>query len=257
MRWIDLHGAANVRDVGGLPAACGRSVAERRLVRADNLGDLAREDVATLVDGWQVRTVVDLRTPGEVDAEGPGALVDLPRVRRVHHSMLPEVGHATDASADALLTRRERLLKRYPDDIVCAMYLAYLSDRPDSVVGAFRALLADGGATLVHCAAGKDRTGVVVALALAAAGVRRDAIVADYIATGERIDAVLDRLRASPTYATDIDRIPVSAHTPRAGTMHAFLDELDRAYGGARGWLRQHGVSDGEVERLRAHLLEP
>ena len=63
-------------------------------------------------------------------------------------------------------------------------YLAYLRHRPDSVVEAVRTMAAPGGAVLVHCAAGKDRTGVVVALALAAAGVSRGAVVADYVATG-------------------------------------------------------------------------
>ncbi|SNR81901.1 Protein tyrosine/serine phosphatase [Haloechinothrix alba] len=256
MGWIELHGAANVRDLAGLPAEDGRRVAERKLVRADNLRGLSQADVTTLVRERRVRTVVDLRTRSEVRSEGPGALTEIPQVRHLYHSMLPEEDGSAADSSDALLTRRERILSRYPDDFVCGMYLGYLAERPDSVVAAVRSVLDDEGATLVHCAAGKDRTGVVVALALSAAGVERDAVIADYVATGERITAVLDRLRASPTYADGIDRIPVDAHRPRPETMAAFLDELERHYGGARGWLRRHGVDDDEIARLRAYLLD-
>ena len=76
-------------------------------------------------------------------------------------------------------------------------YLGYLEDRPDQVVAAVRTIASSEGPVLVHCAAGKDRTGVVVALALSAVGVRPEAIVADYAATGERTGPLLDRLRRS------------------------------------------------------------
>ena len=89
------------------------------------------------------------------------------------------------------------------------------------------------GAALVHCAAGKDRTGVVVALALSAVGVRPDAVAADYAATGERLELLLARLRRSPTYARDVNSKPAGSHRPQASTMAAFLDQLTARYGGA------------------------
>jgi protein-tyrosine phosphatase len=147
-------------------------------------------------------TVIDLRSEAEVESEGPGPLTAVPTVRRLHQSVMPEAGEATDASADALLVRRERALSRYPDDILCSLYHGYLEDRPDSITAALRSIAESPGAALVHCAAGKDRTGVVVGLALSAVGVQRDAIVADYAASGDRIGAILDRLRASATYPT-------------------------------------------------------
>ena len=101
------------------------------------------------------------------------------------------------------------------DNPSIGFYLAYLRHRPDSVVEAVRTMAEPGGAVLVHCAAGKDRTGVVVALALSAAGVSRDAVVADYVATGDRLEAVLARLLASPTYAADLDGTPADVHRPR------------------------------------------
>src|SRR3954469_730432 len=150
--WIDLDGAVNVRDLGGLPIDAGRRTAERRLLRADNLQGLSEADIALLVD-LGLSTVVDLRSKGEVDSEGPGPLTRVDSVRFVHQSVIPEAGKATDAAADGLLAfteRRERLLELYPDDPVCAYYLGYLNDRPDSVIGALRAIGEAPGAALVH-----------------------------------------------------------------------------------------------------------
>jgi protein tyrosine/serine phosphatase len=255
MHWIDLEGAANVRDVGGMPTNDNRRTKLARLIRADNLQGLTPKDVDRLVGDMGVETVVDLRSVGEVDSEGPGPLTRVPSVAHVHQSVIPEGGQATDAAADGLLARRERVLSHYPDDPVCAYYLGYITDRPDSIVGALRAVADSSGAALVHCAAGKDRTGVVVALALSIVGVDRDAIVDDYTASGDRIDAIMDRLRASPTYAKDIDKMPPDVHKPRAETMVAFLRELDARYGGVLPWLGAHGYADADAARLRAELV--
>jgi hypothetical protein len=171
-------------------------------------------------------------------------------------SLLPEAGHMTDVAKDALAVNRQRAIERDPDDIARSFYLGYLEDRPDSVVAALRAVAEAPGATIVHCAAGKDRTGVVVAMALSAVGVPRDVVVADYGATGLRIEAILDRLRSSPTYAADIDNVPAHEHDPRPDIMVRFLDWLDEAHGGPVGWLAAHGFDSRDVERLRAKLLK-
>jgi protein tyrosine/serine phosphatase len=254
--WIELEGAVNVRDVGGLPTDAGRSTATRRLLRSDNLQGLTDRDVGTLVGELGLTLVVDLRSPAEVAAEGPGPLTKVPSVIHVDRSVLPEGGEATDAAADGIIARRERALAHYPDDPVTAFYLGYLADRPDSIVGALHAIVEAKGAALVHCAAGKDRTGVVVAMALSAVGVRRDSVIADYVASGERIDAILARLRASETYARDIDKLPADVHKPRAETMVAFLTELDTKDDGVLGWLAKHDYGPAEIERLRARLLD-
>jgi protein tyrosine/serine phosphatase len=123
------------------------------------------------------------------------------------------------------------------------------------VVAALRSVAQSGGAALVHCAAGKDRTGVVVAVALSAVGVRRPAVIADYAATGERIGPVLARLRRSPTYADDISDEPDELQRPRPQTMAAFLEQVDARYGGAARWLAGHGFGPDDLELLRAKLL--
>ncbi|MCT2588105.1 tyrosine-protein phosphatase [Actinophytocola gossypii] len=256
MAWIELENAVNVRDVGGLPTVGGGSTVPGRLVRSDNLQDLSPTDVTRLVDEVGVRTVIDLRSHAEVTSEGPGPLRAVDHVRHLHLSVLPESQGMTDAAADALALNRRRARERDASDLMLAFYLGYLEDRPDSIVGALRAIADAPGAALVHCAAGKDRTGVVVALALSVAGVRREVVVADYTATAERIDRVLDRLRSSPTYAEDVDRLPAEEHRPRAATMDRLLARLDSDHGGVLGWLAEHGFDARDAKRLRDKLLE-
>jgi protein-tyrosine phosphatase len=254
MPWIDLEGAVNVRDLGGLPTEDGRQTLGGRLLRADNLQDLSPADVAKLVQDIGVTTVVDLRSSAELASEGPAPLDAVPGVRHAHHPVIPELGSATDAVAGALLTRIGQDRSRFPDDPTCGHYLGYLEDRPDQVVAALQTIARDPGAALVHCAAGKDRTGVVVALALTAVGVRPDAVIADYAATGDRIEAILSRLRKSRTYARDIDSQPAVPHVARPETMAAFLQQMDARYGGVVRWLAHHGFVDDDLRLLRAKL---
>jgi hypothetical protein len=176
-------------------------------------------------------------------------------VLHIHHPVLPEAGSATDAASDPLLTRADRDRTRYPADPICGHYLGYLEDRPDQVAAAVRSVAQSKGAALVHCAAGKDRTGVVVAVALSAIGVRRQAVIADYAATGERIGPLLARLRSSPTYEDDISSEPDESQRPRPETMAAFLEQVDSRYGGAARWLAGHGFVHDDLQLLRAKLL--
>lgn len=256
MRWIKLENAVNVRDLGGLPAGSGSRTRTGQLIRSDNLQDLSPSDVTRLVDELGVTTVVDLRSAGEVDAEGPGPLKALSSVAHVHLSLMPEAGEMTDVAKDALALNRERALQLETEHVADAFYFGYLEDRPDSIVGALRTIATAPGAALVHCAAGKDRTGVVIALALSVAGVTREEIVADYEATGERIELILDRLRSSPTYAADIDNVPAHEHDPRPDIMRRFLARLDKEFGGPLGWLDGHGFDKVDAERLRNKLVE-
>jgi protein tyrosine/serine phosphatase len=260
-RWVRLDGAVNVRDLGGLPTADGRTTAYGKVLRSDNLQGLTPWDVRRLVDDLAVRTVIDLRTGVEVDKEGPGPLTAEPLVVHRHLSLFPEGGRTTDVEADVLLPwQREWNVAGEEDNPGVRYYLSYLKERPDSVVSALRAMTApdgpDGsGSAIVHCAAGKDRTGVVVAIALSAVGVARDAVIGDYVATGDRLDLVLARLRASPTYAPDLDGSPADVHRPRPETLRRFLDVIDERSGGPLGWLASAGFGTDEVAALRSRLV--
>ncbi len=254
MAWIELEGAVNVRDLGDLPTEDGQKTARASLLRADNLQDLTPADITKLVRDIGVTTVVDLRSTNELRAEGPAPLDAVAGVRHAHHPVLPELGANTDVVADALLARDRLDRTRYPDNPVTGHYLGYLEDRPDQVVGAVRSIAHAGGAALVHCAAGKDRTGVVVALALTVAGVPAQAVAADYAATGERTEAIMDRLRRSRLYAGDINSRPADLHRPHAETMTAFLEQMDARYGGVASWLTDNGLSSADLDALRVKL---
>jgi protein-tyrosine phosphatase len=254
--WIELEGAVNVRDLGGLPTTDGGTTVPGRLVRSDNLQDLTPNDIARLVDQLGVTTVVDLRSTNEVTIEGPTPLGARPDVRHVHHPVLREFLDVADTVKAALLTEMlEADAKRYPDDPFAGHYLGYLENRPEEVTGALREIATAPGATVVHCAAGKDRTGVVCALALTVAGVGQDVIVADYAATNERLEAIVERLRRSKLYAGMTGR-PADVHAPRPETMKAFLEQLTVKYGGIDSWLTSHGFGDDEIAALRAKLRQ-
>jgi protein-tyrosine phosphatase len=269
-RWVRLDGTTNTRDLGGLPTTDGGTTIPGRILRSDNLQTLSEDDVRRLVGGIGLREVIDLRTTAEILLEGRSPLRDVPEVSHRHFTLLPERGHHTDVFAveeDEPLDLPEgwlqTLLPRqiaehdHGEPPAVRAYLGYLGQRADNVVGALRALAAtDTGASVVHCAAGKDRTGVVCALALAVAGVAHEDIVADYAMTAEVIDALVAKLAASPTYAQDMDQRDVPGHTPRAETMDRVLALLDERFGGATGWLEAHGLGAEEQAALRARLRD-
>jgi protein-tyrosine phosphatase len=255
--WIELEGAVNARDLGGLPTIDGGSTVHGRLLRSENLQELTPSDVSRLVEELGVTTVVDLRSTNEVTIEGPAPLDKLSGVRHAHHPVLKEFLDVSDTLKAALLTESvEADRERYPDDPMCGHYLGYLENRPEEVIGALRTIATAPGAAIVHCAAGKDRTGVVVALALTIAGVEPEAIVDDYMATDDRLEAIVERLSRSRMYAGEITSRPVKAHAPRAETMKAFLEQLTVRYGGIDAWLTANGFGEAEVATLRAKLRQ-
>ncbi|MGI8722660.1 MAG: tyrosine-protein phosphatase [Geodermatophilaceae bacterium] len=284
--WVHLDGAVNVRDLGGLPTDDGRSTLRRRLLRADNLQDLTDADVRLLVDDYGVRQVLDLRTSAEIDLEGPGPITRETAVTVREFTLYPEAGKRTDALTETRSGAPRGTPqtpwtsgRRPPLDIdagerpAVIHYLGYLRHAASNIVDSLRAIgERDDGATLVHCAAGKDRTGTVIALALLVAGVRRGDVVADYARSGEVIDKIMARLASTQTYAadvsdaegnpvTDVNMDPVTwaaianRQRPRAETMSRLLEILDERAGGPLRWLTEAGLTAAEQRALRTHLL--
>ena len=243
-RWIGLDGTANTRAV--VPGA---------LLRSDNLQSLTARDVRLLVEQEALEVVLDLRTEMEVRLEGPGPITHEPRVRIEHRSLYPGSGGNTDLDADSVNLWPPTGPSRWPDEPrVVQAYLSYLTGRPDSVVASVRTIANARGAVLVHCAAGKDRTGVVVALALDAAGIDRRLIVGDYLATAERIDEIMERLISSPTYRSELEGHDPRTHAPVPGTIERVFELLDEGFGGSGAWLSTHGMSSAELDRLRRKM---
>ncbi|MDP9866502.1 MULTISPECIES: tyrosine-protein phosphatase [Streptosporangium] len=260
-RWIDLEGAVNVRDLGGLATVDGGTTRFGRVFRSDNLQGLTGRDIQLLVGELKLRHVIDLRSGAEVSLEGPGPLTAVPEVSIHHHTLFAEGGRHTDVEADTIdadrvLPWQERVEEDLAELRVTGFYYAYLRDRPDSVLAALRAMAGGDGAAVVHCAAGKDRTGVVCALALEVAGATREAIVADYTATGERLESILARLRSSATYRDDLDSRPADDHRPRPEYIEQFLQVIDDRFGGPLPWLASHGWTEADSQALRSRLRD-
>jgi protein tyrosine/serine phosphatase len=247
--WIDLEGAVNAR-----------AVVPGRLLRSDNLQDLTPRDVQHLVEDHGLRAVIDLRTGAEVQLEGPGPLTRVADVVIEHRSLYPEAGERTDAiEADTIVpwqNGRDRGADLPGEPPTVRAYWGYLERRPDSIVAALRTIAAPpaDGAVLVHCAAGKDRTGLVIAMAMEIAGAERDAVVADYARTSERIERIVRRLASSPTYAHDMQTQDPMHHAARPESMARVLELLDERHGGVGGWLAEHGFGDDDAAALRARL---
>lgn len=268
LAWVDLEGVDNMRDVGGLPTRNGETVVPGRVIRSDNLQELPPASVRHLVDDLGVTDVVDLRTFVEVAKEGDGPMVAEPGVRIHHHTLYTEDTKETGIPAGerelpwesdrnmrtAAKVRRPEKEERKHDSYWSKHYLGYLERRPDSVVAALRAIGDADGAVVVHCAAGKDRTGTIVGLALLLVGVTPDAVVADYAATTERLPRILERLARHPAYAANLEGKTVAQQEPRADTMRLLIQALD-AEGGPEAWLRRHGWTDEDTASLRAKLL--
>nr|WP_222131625.1 tyrosine-protein phosphatase [Pseudonocardia sp. C8] len=241
-RWLTFDGLVNARDVGGLPLEGGGRVRRGVLLRTEALEGLSPGDVARLTGEYGVVQVLDLRKDEEILVHGPGALADAGiTVHRL--SFIPETGRGLPEIDDDA-------------DPMVGHYLAYLGDRAGNVVAGVRRLAEqETGATVVHCAAGKDRTGVLVALVCSAVGVPRADVVADYALSATRIEALFRRWTAGrgepmPPSA-DLDR-----HRPRAEVMETFLRLLDERHGGPVGWLQENGLTGDELARLRSRLRD-
>ena len=275
-QWIDLDGVANMRDLGGLPTETGETVRPRRLLRSDNLQNLSPEAIETLVTRYGVTDVVDLRTHVELAKEGDGPLRALEHIRHHHHTLyredsiesgipaaeraLPweadERREAAAAKGGTVTDRSEEAgRRRTHEEFWSEHYLSYLSTRPDSIVAALDAIAASSGAAIVHCAAGKDRTGTVVGLALKVVGVSDELVIADYAASAERVPAIMARLRSSTAYAANLQDKTVAQQSPTTDTMRLLLTALEERHGGVLGWLGGQGWTEADTDRLRRKLL--
>jgi protein tyrosine/serine phosphatase len=106
-----------------------------------------------------------------------------------------------------------------------------------------------------HCAAGKDRTGVVSALLLSLLGVREEIIVADYAATREALDAIVERLMSSEGYRGMFEELPPDTLHADPETMEGFLARVRQEFGSMVAYAAEIGIAGADVERLRARLI--
>lgn len=241
-RRIDLEGCFNFRDLGGYPTQDGRRVRWRQLFRSDALHHLTSGDVERVTAQLGVRHVVDLRSSGELEAEGRGLLAEAPG--RFHHLPLFDGQIPSDPSLSF-------------DEITLADRYFMLLEFAQEPIARVLATLAESEAPAVyHCAAGKDRTGVISALLLALLGVSDAAIVADYAATQETLDAVVDRLLTAQSYQETLSTLPADTLHAEPETMLRLLDQLRERFGSVEGYAAKIGISRSLVDGLRERVLE-
>ncbi len=240
-RHLRLSGAYNVRDLGGYRIAGGGQTQCDRVLRADGLHRLDASDVDDLV-GRGLCTVIDLRRPSEL-AEAPNPFARHDRVAYHHVSLFDRLAPLEMVGSDNLLLDLYKLAFRERRQEFAAV-MGIIADAPE-------------GAVLFHCAAGKDRTGLVAAILLGLAGVAPEDIVADYALTGPLIAPLLegfvDHARARGLDVAGFRRLL----TCEPETMAATLAELDDMHGGVAGYLGSIGLSDNTIARLRSRLTAP
>jgi protein-tyrosine phosphatase len=230
----------NVRDVGGYQTSDGRTIRWRTLLRGDNLCNLSPEASATLL-AHGLRTVIDLRYIAELDvAVHPfGSLGAHTGVVDYRH--LP-LRHPDDAALDAAHEAAQSLAEIYQ------VYLDLGAPRFAAIVRAFAD--APEGAVIVHCHVGKDRTGIVVGLLLALAGVPAETIVADYALSAGYLQPMFEASKRADPDVND------TLWHSQPETMRAWLERLETVHGGAEHYLLTAGLTPQEIERARARLRE-
>jgi protein-tyrosine phosphatase len=239
-RNVSFSSAYNFRDVGGYAGLDGRQVRWRRLFRADTLHRLRDDDWDTFT-ALGVKTVIDLRRPFEVAEHGRVRDYEGLDYRNVvlEHADWSEVPH--------------------PDGVVHERWLAdrYLNFAEDGRAALSTALsvIADPEAApvVVHCMAGKDRTGVTCGLALSLLGVADEVIAEDYALTTSAMRSLTEYLRVhNPAVVEGNEHMFDSP----AEAMLLFLTDLRARHGSIENYAREIGLKDEQVAAMRDHLLE-
>jgi protein-tyrosine phosphatase len=240
-RRLAWEGCLNARDLGGYPAAGGNQTRWGAVVRSDSLAALTPAGRAALAD-YGVRAVVDLRLPDEL-AEHPNPYAE-PGDHGIAYTNVSFIDPAA-APPDEVSTLAEdylRMLDRYRGGVAQAM--AAIAEAPD-------------GAVLIHCAAGKDRTGLISALLLGLVGVPAESIAADYALTAECLrPREQEWLEHGPGERAEREAI-LARFAPTAEVMLEVLGRLTERYGGVEQYLTEAGVGPDHLRRLRDRLLAP
>ncbi|SNT65319.1 Protein tyrosine/serine phosphatase [Asanoa hainanensis] len=233
-RSYPLDGVFNFRDIGGYAGHDGRTVRWRQVFRSDSVH---RVDPAAL-PSLGVRTVIDLRRPREVARDG--RVVDYPGLSYQH--IHPEHPEWTAAGPDETIDRF--IADRYRE----------LADIGTAGIAAALKVIADptAGPVVVHCVAGKDRTGVVCALTLSLLGVADDDVAADYALSTAASQRFSAWLRAA---LPDAEVPPTPFMASPATAMLLFLAELRDRHGSIEGYATHAGLTTDDLAALRSHLL--
>lgn len=244
-RELAWEGLLNVRDLGGHSTEDGGETKYGRIVRADSIRRLTEAGWQALLD-YGVRTIIDLRTDEERQADPPA---ELPL----------EIEHISLFDEDPLVFMKvESVVDQAPDVATGTrdVYLVFLESFKHNVA---RALLgvadAPEGGVVVHCMGGKDRTGLITAFLLHIAGVPTEELATDYALSEERLRPRHEEWFAAAETEAELERLKRIAQTPAESIVGVF-EELERRYGSVEAYLRSGGLDDDDIARLRARLRD-
>lgn len=243
-RCVRFEAAFNFRDLGGYGCKDGRRLRWRRLFRSDALQWMTQGDAHKAREVLGVRSVVDLRDTEEVQRNGRAPFLQHP-VRYFHVPIL-------DGERRASQQAQER-----PDFDMARLYLRMLRKGAQDFVKAMRTIAERSHEPVVfHCAAGKDRTGLLAAILLGAMGVSDDDIVGDYALTAGHMDPIIERMRSTPGYAEIVGDRPADNFSSRPEAMARTLDGVRADWGSMRGYVIANGICTDELATLEHAVLE-
>ena len=254
-----LAGVRNFRDVGGLPTVDGRRVAYGRLFRSGHLAHATASDAAFLAS-LGLHTVFDFRNAADQRLEG--ADIELPGVRNVNLPLTDPADGAEfwkmvrDGDLEQL---RELLADGRAARRMIVSYRTIIKERTAEHRQVLHALAEDSVPALMHCAAGKDRAGLSVAVTLLAVGVERDAVMTDYLESNARHRRykVHRSGSASSAYTPEVMELLSPLFDARAEYLEAAFDTIGQTWGGVDAYLEQGlAVTPAIRERLRERFLD-
>ncbi|MDX2820993.1 tyrosine-protein phosphatase [Streptomyces ipomoeae] len=255
----ELTGVRNFRDVGGLPTVDGRRVRHGVLFRSGHLAHATDEDAAFLAS-LGLHTIFDFRNAADQKLEGPD--VELPGVRNVN---LP-LSDPADGAEFWKMVRDGDLdqLRALLDDgkaagRMIASYRMIIKNRTAEHSRVLHALAEDSVPALMHCAAGKDRAGLSIAVTLLALGVEREAILTDYLESNAKHRRYkVHRSSTSPSaYSPEVMELLSPLFDARAEYLQAAFDTVEETWGDVDTYLAQGlNVTPETLERLRERLLD-
>lgn len=234
-----LRTLTNFRDVGGLLTEDGRQIRSGLLFRSDSVQDIKAEEAAILVGNLGICNIVDLRLGAEAAKQGRGPLMKHP----VSYFNVPLID--VDGPSGP------------PGRVMLEFYVDHLDNDVNLPMAIETIAFAVRRPTLVHCAGGKDRTGLTLLLVELLCGVTVEGAIADFLATAENMDALRTRLRSWPHYRRNIETLSPEIYRCERSSVIGLVEVLQERYGSAEKWARAKEVSPAAIEELRERLVEP